>query len=193
MGCLGVFSTTALLQTIYLIVPASKSSTAGEQFIRSGIMLFAMGAASALVAPLAGRVSDRIGRKSLVVAGAVLISGTTVLYTLTHPDLGSQWQLAALTAIGVGLGLSSAPRQAAAFAGVAPSEFGGAAGVYYTTRHMGGVFGAAMGAGLIGASPLEGGLVAAAMFGCVLSIIALMCAIRLPSDRPENNFANVLR
>ena len=57
-----------------------------------------------------------------------------------------------LGVVGLGLGLSGSPRQAAAMDTIAPERVGMAAGTYYTGRYLGGVLGASLAGAVLGAT-----------------------------------------
>ncbi|MEU4779418.1 MFS transporter [Micromonospora sp. NPDC023633] len=83
--------------------------------------------AAAAVAPVAGRLADRVGGRVLLLAGlavqAVGVPGVAVL-----PGPSSSWRTFAgpLVAIGVGMGLSIAPTTTEAMRGITPQRAGAA-------------------------------------------------------------------
>jgi EmrB/QacA subfamily drug resistance transporter len=138
IGMLGMF----LPLTIYL------QSVLGYSALKSGLVMAPMSVVSMFIAPVAGRLSDKIGGKYILMAGLtlyavgmawiVLIAGTTTNWPAFLPC----WIVA-----GVGVGGVFAPMATEAMRGVEPRMAGAASGVYNTVRQIGSVVGsAAMGA-----------------------------------------------
>ena len=76
----------------------------------------AIGAAVAM--PLAGRITDRVGARSVVTAGVVLAMLGTLVYTQLGADTSEFVLSAALFTIGLGLGATIMPSMAAAYQGL---------------------------------------------------------------------------
>ncbi|MGH2608940.1 MAG: MFS transporter, partial [Tepidiformaceae bacterium] len=94
--------TTLVAMPVYL----TEIQDAGDATI--GLVLFAMSAALVVVSPASGRLADRIGDRSLVVAGsAVLLASMAGLWLAV-----GRWELAVIVAflalVGVGMGLCQA-------------------------------------------------------------------------------------
>jgi len=107
----------------------------------TGRTIIGMMIAMVVLAPFGGRLSERIGARSTVFAGSlVTLSGIYMIGSFqslnTPVDV-----LPGLILLGAGLGLSSAPSQAAAMTAVAPAEAGMAGGAISTARYIGGVIG----------------------------------------------------
>ena len=107
----------------------------------TGRLLVGMMIAMVVCSPLGGRVSELVGARSTAfvgtltsLAGLYLISDFQALETPGDA-------LAGLVLIGAGLGLTSAPSQAAAMSAVARTEAGMAGGAVSTARYIGGVIG----------------------------------------------------
>ena len=93
----------------------------------------------AIAAPIGGRLSDRYGRRLPVVAGSVcLTAGLVALWWFAAGSTAAVIGLL-LGVVGLGLGLSGSPRQAAALDAIPGERVGMAAGTYYTGRYLGGV------------------------------------------------------
>lgn len=106
----------------------------------TGRILVAMTAAMVVASPVAGRLSDRIGARLVMIAGCVAALGGMVLLRLTTIASPAS-VIAPLVLMGAGMGLASAPSQAAAMS-IAPKEKSGvAAGMLSTLRYLGGVAG----------------------------------------------------
>jgi EmrB/QacA subfamily drug resistance transporter len=113
---------------------------AGVRFLPSTLMIVA-------IAPLAGRLTDRIGPRPLMVTGLSLV--TVALFLQTRIDLhtGYGLLLPAFVLMGIGMALVMSPMSTAAMNAVAAQKAGVASGILSMSRMVGGTFGvAALGA-----------------------------------------------
>lgn len=170
----GIFGNTIVLHACFILVPMLVERLLAGSATTSGLVLLGISGVGALVAPFGGRASDRRGRRALVVTGSLVM--TAGLAGLALPaGSGSFIAVGTLLAVvGLGMGLSGSPRQAAAFEAIQPERVGMAAGTYYTGRYLGGVVGASM-AGAV----LTGGITAGAIslgFG-ILIVVGLSVAV----------------
>ena len=117
----------------------------GFTAIRAGLTTVPMSVAMMIVAPVTGRMSDRVGARwflvgglSLMTAGILLISRATTLQ--------ADWLrlLPGLTVAGAGMGMTFAPMTAAAMREVPPRIAGSASGIFNTMRNIGQVIGIAV-------------------------------------------------
>jgi len=99
---------------------------------------------SGVVAPMAGRLSDRVPAKWVVATGfAILAIVVAWLSLVIRPD-AAVWQLVLpMTLFGVGTGFLFSPLASAATAGLDQRTAGAGAGAFNTTRQVGGVVGSA--------------------------------------------------
>jgi MFS family permease len=183
----GVFGATVVLHACFVLIPFLVERVLAGSAETSGLVLLGISGVGALIAPFGGRASDRRGRRQLVVAGSLVMAGG--LAGLATPVGGASFLAVGvlLGIVGLGLGLSGSPRQAAAFESVPGGRIGMAAGTYYTGRYLGGV----VGASLAGAALATTVSASAVSFGfAVLVVVAIAMAIAslglpgLPSARP---------
>lgn len=122
-----------------------------------GALLASLSGASALGAPVGGRLADRLGRRRPAVGGLLLFTAglLPLAFGATAASLGAgRWLLAGcLLVAGVGQGLYGPGGQAAAVEVVAPREAGAAAGAYSTSRYLGSIVGSSVLAALIALQP----------------------------------------
>ena len=173
---LGVFGSTVILHGTFILVPLAVEELLHQSATTSGIALLGIAGVAAVVAPFGGRLSDRRGRRLLVVTGAAISAAG--LTALAIPGVtGSVAGIAILLGfVGFGNGLTS-PRQAAAFESVERSRVGMAAGTYYTGRYLGGVVGASVAGALLGAqvtaSGVSNGFTVLAAVGIGVALVSL--------------------
>jgi len=152
-----------------------------------GGVLSVMMVSMVLTAPIAGRLSERYGARSITLSGCLVGMGGVLLLALS-PFANLAAALPGLVLIGVGLGLTSAPAQTAAMTAVPREQSGMAAGLSSTLRYLGGVVGLAVLGALLG-DEKEPALVlhqhqhALWVFGISLAAAAL-CSLGLPKSAP---------
>ena len=88
-----------------------------------------------VVAPLAGRLADRVGARPPTVCGMVLVTLGLVFMAVARPP--TPGLLAALAAVGVGMGLFTSPNNASVMGAAPTHQAGMASGVLNMTRGMG--------------------------------------------------------
>lgn len=134
-GMLGIF----FPMTIFL------QGVLGYSPIRSGLIMTPMSAMILVAAPLAGRLTDRIGARWIMVTGASLMA-VGIVFLTTRISLETDWLtlLPALIVTGIGMGLTFSPMTAAAMRDVPPRIAGSASGILNTMRNVGQVLGIAV-------------------------------------------------
>jgi EmrB/QacA subfamily drug resistance transporter len=134
IGMLGIF----LPFSIYL------QSVLGFSALKAGLTLAPASVIALFVAPVAGRMSDRIGGKYILLTGLTLFSiGTAWIAFVAGPDSAWYVFLAPQVAMGIGIGCTFAPMTTVAMRGINPRMAGAASGVFNTTRQVGSVIGTA--------------------------------------------------
>jgi len=130
---LAVFFFTALYMQNFLNYSALE---AGVRFLPSTALII-------VVAPIAGRLSDTVGPRRLMVTGLLFIAAALYVQTYISVDSGYGVLLPAFLLLGVGMGLVMSPMSTAAMNSVDPSKAGGASGILTMSRMVGGTFGVA--------------------------------------------------
>jgi EmrB/QacA subfamily drug resistance transporter len=111
----------------------------------AGVRLLPWTGSMIVVAPLAGRLSDRIGTRPVLVAGLLAsATGSTWLAYLARPGVTYSELIGALVVIGVGNSTVFPALSAAVSASVGHDHLGPAAGVNNAVREIGGVLGIAV-------------------------------------------------
>ena len=134
-GMLGLF----LPLTIYL------QSVIGMDALHAGLTFLPMSVISLVVAPVAGRMTDRIGGKYILMAGMTLFAVGMGGIIITA-RLDSNWLtfLPWLLVAGLGMGGIFAPAITVAMRNIEPHMVGAASGVFNTTRQLGGAIGSSI-------------------------------------------------
>jgi EmrB/QacA subfamily drug resistance transporter len=119
-------------------------SVLGLSALQAGFAIAPMSVMAMLIAPAAGRFSDKLGGKWILFAGLSLFSaGMGLVVALAKVD-AHQWHfLPGLIVAGVGLGCTFAPLQTVAMRNVQTQMAGAASGFINTTRQLGAVVGSA--------------------------------------------------
>ncbi len=134
IGMLGIF----LPFSIYL------QSVLGFSALKAGLTMAPASLVAMFVAPVAGRMSDRIGGKYILMVGLVLFAGGMgSIALIAQPN--SAWYdfLTPQLVAGIGIGCTFAPMITVALRNVNPMMAGAASGVFNTTRQVGTVIGTA--------------------------------------------------
>ena len=134
---LGMFGSTFLL-------PIFLQNMLDYTALLAGLTLLPAGLVMGVVAPIAGRLSDRIGAKPLVTLGLVLM--TTSMYLNSHISLQTSRETLYgwLVLRGIGMGLMFSPMTSLALGLVPRLKAGQASGLLNVIRQVGGSFGIAM-------------------------------------------------
>jgi EmrB/QacA subfamily drug resistance transporter len=110
----------------------------------AGLVLSCVPAATSLVAPISGWLSDRIGSWSLSLGGLTLQVVALVLISRLDAESSLPQVVASMLLLGVALGLFMAPNISYIMGSVPPDQLGVASGMVTTMRSLGVVTGVAL-------------------------------------------------
>lgn len=128
------FPLTIFLQSILGLTP-----------IQAALVMVPGSLVSGVVAPFAGRLSDRVPAKWVVAAGFASIAGAVVwISAVLDPGLSPWVLLWPMALFGVGTGLTFSPLSNLATSGLDARTAGAGAGAFNTNRQVGGVIGSAV-------------------------------------------------
>jgi EmrB/QacA subfamily drug resistance transporter len=110
---------------------------AGVRFLPSTVMII-------IIAPLAGRLADRVGSRPLITFGLLCVSGA--LFWQSHLTVSSGYGslLPGFMLMGLGMGFVMSPMSLAAMNAVDRTKAGVASGILSMNRMVGGTFGVAI-------------------------------------------------
>jgi EmrB/QacA subfamily drug resistance transporter len=114
--------------------------------VGAGVRLLPFFATPMVVSPMAGALSDRIGRRPIIVVGLSMLTAGFV-WVAWRGSLGTSWieLVIALLVAGVGISMALPTVPTAVLSAVAPHEMGKASGINYMAQRFGAVFAVAIG------------------------------------------------
>ena len=130
---------------LFLPLTIFLQSVLGFSALKAGLTFAPMSLTSIVVAPIAGRATDRFGGKYILLAGLSCFSvGMGLVIWVSSLSAGEFTYLPPLILAGVGLGCTFAPMTTVTMRRVAPRLAGAASGVLNSNRQLGGAFGSAI-------------------------------------------------
>ncbi len=113
--------------------------------LEAGLTMMPMSLMLMVVAPISGRLSDRIGARWILTVGLTLVTLGIVLI-MSQISSTTFWRplLPGLLVTGTGMGMTFAPMTAAAMSQVPPRISGSASGILNTSRNIGQLLGIAV-------------------------------------------------
>jgi MFS family permease len=137
---IGVFSSIFLMP--YFLIQARGFTTA-----QAGLILTAQPLVMAIVAPISGTLSDRIGTRLPAVFGMAVLSAGLFLLSRLDALSDIKSMMIALGVVGLGTGVFISPNNSSLMGSAPKSRQGIAAGILATARN----FGMVLGVGIAGA------------------------------------------
>ena len=129
---------------IFLPFSIYLQSVLGFSALKAGLTMAPASLVSMFVAPVAGRMSDRIGGKYILMLGLLLFGGGMGTIALVAQPTSAWYDfLLPQVVAGIGIGCTFAPLTTVAMRNVNPVMAGAASGVFNTTRQLGTVIGTA--------------------------------------------------
>lgn len=173
-----------LFQLPFLLQAWYGLSAAGIGPVMLTMMIFMV-----FLAPIGGRLSERVGTRAIILTGlATALGGMTLLF-ITIGEASLIWMYLSLSGVGAGLGIVSGPIQSTALSAVPAEQSGVASGILSTMRYLGGVAGISIiSVILVGTDPTvllaQNRLCVGIYVGVYL--LALVLVIMFP-DQPRKN------
>jgi EmrB/QacA subfamily drug resistance transporter len=127
------FFLTLYMQNILRYSPLE----AGIRFLPTTLMVI-------VVAPIAGRLTDRIGPRPLITTGLALVSTSLIWQSFLTPTTGFGFLFPGFVLMGIGIALVMSPMSTAAMNAVHHSKAGVASGILSMSRMVGGTLGVAV-------------------------------------------------
>ncbi len=132
------------MQAAFITLTIYTQSVLGMSPLVSGLTFAPMSLAAGVVAPFAGRFTDRIGGRPILFTGLLLFAAGFT-WTVAVAGTGStSWTfLVPMIVTGIGMGCVFAPSLTVAMRPIQPADAGSASGLLNTNRQVGGALGAA--------------------------------------------------
>ncbi|MGA8196484.1 MAG: MFS transporter [Acetobacteraceae bacterium] len=130
---------------VLFFLPQFLQTAQGHGPLGAGVRLLPWTATLFVVAPVAGKLVNRIGERPLVVTGLILQAlGMAWIGLIVAPNVAYVQLVAPLILAGAGVSMAMPAAQNAVLSSVAGSEIGKASGIFNMLRYLGGVFGIAI-------------------------------------------------
>jgi DHA2 family lincomycin resistance protein-like MFS transporter len=186
----------ALFGTIILL-PIYMQSVLGLEPLQAGLMLLPGGLVMGLLAPIVGRLYDRLGPAPLLIPGSVLVSAALWSLTFVSQDTSIVMLLASHFVLSIGLSLMFTPLFTSSLGSLKPALYSHGSAVIGTVQQVAGAAGIAVFVSLMaiqtasalagGADPVAAtaaGVRAGFLCGAIVSLflVAVALFIRKPAD-----------
>ncbi|URM96684.1 DHA2 family efflux MFS transporter permease subunit [Actinomadura madurae] len=186
----GVFLYAALYGSLFFAAQYFQTGR-GDRPLAAGLHLLAWTASVTVVAPVAGRLVNRVGARPPAAAGLALQAAGMGWLALAATPSVPYWQLVApMLVAGAGVSMAMPATQTAVLNAVAPQRIGNASGVFNTGRQLGGVFGVALLAlafgragSYAGPDAFTDGFAVATGVSAALSLAGALAALAIPGRR----------
>ena len=122
---------------VFFFISLYMQNVLGYSPVQAGASFLPMTMLIIVVAPIAGRVSDRVGSRWLIAAGMTLTAGSLLLFSLLEVDSGWWALLPGMVVGGLGMAMTMTPMTAAALGAVPVEKAGVGSGVLNTFRQIG--------------------------------------------------------
>jgi MFS family permease len=129
---------------VFFFVSLYMQNILGYSAVQAGAAFLPMTLLIILIAPIAGRMTDRIGSRGFMTGGMILIAIQLIYFSRLGPD-ATFWQLLPAMLIGgIGMASTMTPSAAAATRSVPVDKAGVGAAVLNAFRQVGGTMGIAI-------------------------------------------------
>jgi predicted MFS family arabinose efflux permease len=188
---------------VFFFISLYVQNVLGFSPTKAGAIFLPMTVLIIVVAPIAGKLSDRVGSRWLMGAGMSILGVSLLLYQRIGVHSSFVSLLPQLVLGGVGMALTMSPMTSAAMGAVPPDKAGVGSGVLNSFRQMGGSLGIAlMGAILlnyehptsskaVASQQFVNGLHAALLVSAVITFAAAGVAIGLVRTKPAVERAHI--
>ncbi len=185
MFCLG-----AALFGAMILLPLYWQEIRHESVVHTGLLTSPQGLGMALIMPISGKLTDRLGGGPLALVGVVITAAATIPFGMIGAHTSIAFLFGAMFVRGIGIGLAFMPAMTAAFAALERDELSHATPQLNVLQRVGGSIGTAILAvvlqrALVGVDSLSGaaaaygtafwwsaGLAAVAIVPCIVLLVA---------------------
>ncbi|PTM57748.1 MFS transporter [Desmospora activa] len=167
---LSILCSNFVMYGILLAMPLLLESQFQMDESQIGYVLVALTLSMTLISPLGGYLTDRLGKRPMVITSFVLTTIAAVLLWVVIPMGSLSLVVVSLVVAGVGCGIGMGAMQLSSLDAVEQEKSGIASGIFSTFRYFGSMIASALIAITAGSSFLFGCFVAAAFAGIVISL-----------------------
>jgi len=171
----GMFLTFSALSGALILVPFYLQDMRGYEPQTVGLFLIILPITMMLIAPLSGRISDKIGFKALTVGGALIFAVGLYLLSALKADSSNGYMVFGLTTVGIGVGIFNSPNTSAMMGSVKPQQRPIASSINSSTRNIGMAFGVAVATTLFEALTVGGQLPEGEQFVLKYRYVTYVC------------------
>jgi len=167
----------------FIALPFLLQTALGRSQVATGFLITPWPAVVAIMAPIAGRLSDRYPAGALGGLGLAVLSAGMALVALLPGSATTLQIVSAMAVCGAGFGFFQSPNLRALMSSAPPERSGGASGIVATARLLGQTTGAAIVALCLNLSP-DAGSTIALWLGCGFAALgSLTSFLRLAAAR----------
>lgn len=167
------------LYVILFLLPFYLIQGRGLNSAQAGLILTAQPIIMALVAPISGSFSDRVGQRLPATLGMIILAAGLFGMTQLNPTTPLGWAAAGMAVCGLGTGIFAAPNNSALMGSAPPSRQGIAAGALATARNVGMALGIGIGGAILTSYQVhlgDAGLFPAVQMGFLAAAISAIAA-----------------
>jgi MFS family permease len=137
------FIVSFAMLAIFFFIALYMQNLLGYSAVEAGVRFLPATLMIVLIAPIAGRLTDRVGPRPLIVTGLTLTTIALFLQTRIDVDTGYELLLPSFVILGAGMALVMSPMSTAAMNAVVAQKAGVASGILSMSRMVGATFGVA--------------------------------------------------
>ena len=129
---------------VFFFISLFMQNVLGYSAVRAGVAFLPMTVLIILIAPIAGKSSDRLGSRWLMTGGMTLVGCSLLIFAQLQADSSYLALLPGMVLGGVGMAITMTPMTAAALSSVPVDKAGVGSGMLNTFRQVGGSLGIAI-------------------------------------------------
>ncbi len=169
---------------LQLLLPLFLINMQGRPSGSAGLLIAPLAVSLAVISPLAGRLSDKIGSRLTCLAGMGIVALAGLGLSLWTGQTAAALIAVTLTILGIGMGLTQSPTANAVTLVVGKERLGVALGIFNMLRFVSGTLGATIFGAILDRGAAAGALGAFRLDFYVLAAVAAVAAflsLKLPS------------
>ncbi|MDH4209146.1 MAG: MFS transporter [Anaerolineae bacterium] len=173
---------------LLFLIPLFLIQVGGYKAAQTGLILACLPVSMAVAAPMAGRLADRYGCRTLCVLGMLTLAVSGLLLSPLDSSSASWYLLLSLAAAGIGMGMVQSPAPAAVSLVMPSDQLGVALGLFNMLRFVGATLGPTVFALMLqtlGPEPSLTGYRADFYIIVLVAVLAAVVGLRVPTAHSE--------